>query len=44
MEWGHSDPQIRGPVVVSRATETARRRNGKFVHHFTNTWYTNYLT
>ncbi|KAJ8064509.1 hypothetical protein OCU04_006841 [Sclerotinia nivalis] len=32
MEWGHSDPQIRGPVVVSRATETARRRNAIGAH------------
>lgn len=34
MEWGHSDPQVRGPVVVSRGEGTARRRNGKFVHQF----------
>ncbi|ESZ99449.1 GTP cyclohydrolase II [Sclerotinia borealis F-4128] len=32
MDWGHSDPQIRGPVVVSRATETARRRNAIGAH------------
>ena len=27
--WGHKDPSIRGPVVVSRNTSTIRRRNGK---------------
>ncbi|KAF7957556.1 hypothetical protein EAE96_003132 [Botrytis aclada] len=32
MEWGHGDPQVRGPVVVSRATETARRRNAIGAH------------
>ena len=29
MNWGHSDPLQRGPVVVSRAQSTIRRRNGK---------------
>lgn len=28
MEWGHKDPAIRGPVVVSRHPNTIRRRNG----------------
>jgi len=30
MEWGHKDPAIRGPVVVSRHANTIRRRNGMF--------------
>lgn len=29
MNWGHSDPMKRGPVVVSRSQSTIRRRNGK---------------
>ena len=29
MDWGNSDPAQRGPVVVSRAPSTIRRRNGK---------------
>ena len=29
MNWGDSDPMQRGPVVVSRAPSTIRRRNGK---------------
>ena len=29
MNWGHSDPMQRGPVVVSRAPSTIRRRNGE---------------
>ena len=29
MNWGHSDPMQRGPVVVSRSQSTIRRRNGK---------------
>jgi GTP cyclohydrolase N terminal len=29
MDWGHKDPQQRGPVVVSRSQTTIRRRNGK---------------
>lgn len=28
MNWGHKDPMQRGPVVVSRAGSTVRRRNG----------------
>ena len=28
MDWGNQDPQMRGPVVVSRAASTIRRRNG----------------
>ena len=28
MDWGHSDPMQRGPVVVSRNQNTVRRRNG----------------
>ncbi len=28
MNWGHEDPQMRGPVVVSRSQSTIRRRNG----------------
>ncbi|KAL6693545.1 GTP cyclohydrolase [Trichoderma pleuroticola] len=28
MDWGNPDPQQRGPVVVSRAASTIRRRNG----------------
>ncbi|CZS90773.1 related to bifunctional GTP cyclohydrolase II/3, 4-dihydroxy-2butanone-4-phosphate synthase [Rhynchosporium agropyri] len=27
MDWGHKDPQERGPVVVSRTQTTIRRRN-----------------
>ncbi|KAH7393569.1 GTP cyclohydrolase-like protein II [Cadophora sp. MPI-SDFR-AT-0126] len=27
MDWGHKDPQERGPVVVSRGQTTIRRRN-----------------
>jgi hypothetical protein len=30
MDWGHSDPLKRGPVVVSRAPSTIRRRNGLY--------------
>jgi len=29
MSWGHKDPNVRGPVVVSRNTSTIRRRNGE---------------
>ena len=29
MDWGHNDPNLRGPVVVSRHSSTIRRRNGK---------------
>lgn len=29
MHWGHKDPAVRGPVVVSRHANTIRRRNGK---------------
>lgn len=28
MDWGHKDPAVRGPVVVSRHPSTIRRRNG----------------
>ena len=28
MNWGHTDPMQRGPVVVSRSQSTIRRRNG----------------
>jgi len=28
MNWGEKDPVKRGPVIVSRATGTVRRRNG----------------
>lgn len=28
MQWGHVDPNVRGPVVVSRHANTMRRRNG----------------
>jgi hypothetical protein len=28
MDWGHKDPAVRGPVVVSRHPNTIRRRNG----------------
>lgn len=28
MNWGHVDPLHRGPVIVSRAQSTIRRRNG----------------
>ncbi|KAM0504840.1 hypothetical protein ACHAP8_002229 [Fusarium lateritium] len=28
MDWGNSDPVKRGPIVVSRAATTIRRRNG----------------
>ena len=29
MSWGHEDPHIRGPVVVSRHHNTIGRRNGE---------------
>ncbi|KAI9896254.1 hypothetical protein N3K66_008426 [Trichothecium roseum] len=32
MDWGHSDPLKRGPVVVSRAPSTIRRRNAIGAH------------
>lgn len=28
MNWGHADPMLRGPVLVSRDQSTIRRRNG----------------
>jgi GTP cyclohydrolase N terminal len=28
MDWGNSDPQSRGPVVVSHSASTVKRRNG----------------
>ncbi|CVL13108.1 related to bifunctional GTP cyclohydrolase II/3, 4-dihydroxy-2butanone-4-phosphate synthase [Fusarium proliferatum] len=31
MEWGNQDPVKRGPIVVSRAASTIRRRNGSSV-------------
>lgn len=33
MDWGHKDPAVRGPVVVSRHPSTIRRRNGTFPVH-----------
>ena len=30
MHWGHINPDIRGPVAVSRNPSTVRRRNGGF--------------
>ena len=33
MNWGHKDPNHRGPVVVSRHSNTIRRRNGKVLWH-----------
>lgn len=32
MDWGHKDPQERGPVVVSRTQTTIRRRNGMLLN------------
>lgn len=32
MEWGEKDPHKRGPVVVSRAHDTVRRRNAIGAH------------
>ena len=32
MNWGHPDPDVRGPVVVSRADGTFRRRNAIGAH------------
>ena len=32
MNWGHTDPLKRGPVVVSRNKNTIRRRNGTVLH------------
>ncbi|KAK4082125.1 uncharacterized protein Triagg1_1937 [Trichoderma aggressivum f. europaeum] len=32
MDWGNPDPQQRGPVVVSRAASTIRRRNAIGAH------------
>lgn len=29
LEWGHADPSVRGPVVVSRNASTIGRRNGE---------------
>lgn len=29
MSWGHQDPKLRGPVVVSRHGNTIKKRNGK---------------
>jgi hypothetical protein len=37
MEWGHKNPAIRGPVVVSRHPNTIRRRNGLFAS--LSLWY-----
>lgn len=35
MNWGEKDPMQRGPVVVSRASGTVRRRNGTLLlSHF----------
>ena len=31
MQWAHSDPMVRGPVVVSRNHSTIRRRNGEYL-------------
>ena len=33
MDWGHKDPQKRGPVIVSRNSTTIRRRNGMYSNH-----------
>jgi hypothetical protein len=33
MDWGHKDPAVRGPVVVSRHPTTIRRRNGMCPQH-----------
>ncbi|KAF2742238.1 GTP cyclohydrolase II [Sporormia fimetaria CBS 119925] len=32
MDWGHKDPAVRGPVVVSRHPSTIRRRNAIGAH------------
>jgi hypothetical protein len=32
MEWGHPDPQVRGPVTVSRAASTIGKRNAIGAH------------
>ena len=32
MNWGHKDPAVRGPVVVSRGSSTIRRRNAIGAH------------
>ncbi|GME46173.1 gtp cyclohydrolase ii [Neofusicoccum parvum] len=32
MQWGHVDPAVRGPVVVSRHANTIRRRNAIGAH------------
>ncbi|KAF2012877.1 GTP cyclohydrolase II [Aaosphaeria arxii CBS 175.79] len=32
MDWGHQDPKVRGPVVVSRHPGTIRRRNAIGAH------------
>ena len=31
LSWGEGDPQLRGPVIVTRAPSTIRRRNGKLM-------------
>lgn len=33
MNWGRGNPDLRGPVVVSRAPSTIRKRNGVFYPH-----------
>jgi hypothetical protein len=38
MEWGHKDPNVRGPVVVSRHPSTIRRRNGMFEFPFLDSY------
>ena len=43
MNWGDIDPMQRGPVVVSRAPSTIRRRNGKCIL-FDITFWRAYLT
>lgn len=43
MNWGDIDPMQRGPVVVSRAPSTIRRRNGKCIPFDITIWRA-YLT
>ncbi|KAF3200130.1 Uracil-regulated protein 1, variant 2 [Orbilia oligospora] len=39
MDWGNSDPQKRGPVVVNRGNTTVRRRNAVGAHGGSYSFY-----
>lgn len=42
MDWGHKDPAVRGPVVVSRHPGTIRRRNGMCIPFLCYVYFANY--